>query len=77
MENKKILEQSHRTGEIIHRLNSEFYGDKEYPDEVRQFSMQLLLNQLVFSPGEFFVLSDGFVRAVRIEFLLCYTDKTI
>ena len=33
--------------------------------------MQSLLNQLVFSPGEFFVLGNGFVRAVRIEFLFC------
>ena len=63
------MKQSHRTGEIIHRLNSELYWDKEYLDEVRQFSVQLLLNRLVFSPGEFFVLGNGFVRTVRIKFL--------
>ena len=66
-----FLEQAQRTAEIIHRLGGELYEDKEFADEMRQFSMQLLLNELAFSPGEFFVLGDRFVQAVRIEFLFC------
>ena len=65
------MEQSHRTAEIIHRLSGELYGDEEFADEIRQFSMQLSLEQLEFSPGEFFVLGDRFVQGVRIEFLFC------
>ena len=63
------MEQSHRTAEIIHRLSGKLYRDEEFADEIRQFSMQLSLDKLEYSPSEFFVLGDRFVLGVRIEFL--------